>query len=72
MEKTNTKPRISKNLEKYISYAEPFCKDLHFKILHYSTKTNEYMHKCTHEVKPNCDYCKQVEDNTSIRYMPKN
>ena len=24
------------------------------------------MHKCTHEVKPNCDYCKQVEDNKHI------
>ena len=50
----------------YISYAEPFCIDLHFKILHYSTKTNEYMHKCTHEVKRNCDYCKQVEDNIHL------
>ena len=26
----------------YVSYAEPFCTDLHYKILHYSTKTNEY------------------------------
>ena len=50
----------------YISYAEPFCEDLHFKILHYSTKTNEYMHKCTHDIKPNCDYCKQVESNIHL------
>ena len=61
-----------KTFGKILTYPMPFCKDLHFKILHYSTKTNEYMHKCTHEVKPNCDYCKQVEDNTSIRYTPKN
>ena len=50
----------------YTSYAEPFCTDLHFKILHQSTKTNEYMHKCTHDVKPNYDYCKQVENNIHL------
>ena len=50
----------------YISYAEPFCTDLHFKILHYSIKTNEYMHKCTHDVKPNCDYCRQIENNIHL------
>ena len=50
----------------YISYAEPFCTDLHFKILHYSTKSNEYMHKCAHDVKPKCDYCKQIENNIHL------
>ena len=24
------------------------------------------MHKCTHDVKPNCDYCKQVENNIHL------
>ena len=50
----------------YISYAEPFCADLHFKILHYSIKTNEYMHKCTRDVKPNCDYYRQIENNIHL------
>ena len=50
----------------YVSYAEPFCTDLHYKILHYSTKTNEYMHKCTHDIKPNCDYCNRTEDNIHL------
>ena len=50
----------------YVSYAEPFCTDLHYKILHYSTKTNEYMHKCTYHIKPNCDYCKQIEDKIHL------
>ena len=56
--------KIWKNI--YVSYAEPFCTDLHYKILHYSTKTNEYMHKCTYHIKPNCDYCKQIEDNIHL------
>ena len=50
----------------YVSYAEPFCTDLHYKILHYSTKTNEYMHKCTHDIKPNCHYCNRTEDNIHL------
>ena len=24
------------------------------------------MHKCTHDVKPNCDYCRQVENNMHL------
>ena len=24
------------------------------------------MHKCTHDVKPNCDYCKQIENNIHL------
>ena len=30
----------------FISYAKPFCKDLHYRVPHYSTKTNQYMRKC--------------------------
>ena len=67
MEKTNSKPTLSKKLEKYVyTYAEPFCTDLHFKILDYSIKTNEYMHKCTDDVKPSSDYCRQIENNVHL------
>ena len=24
------------------------------------------MHKCTHDVKPNCDYCRQIENNLHL------
>ena len=50
----------------YVSYAEPFCTDFHYKIRHYSTKTNECMHKCTHDIKPHCDYCNRIEDNIHL------
>ena len=43
----------------FTSYAQPFCKDLHYRVLHYSTKTNQYMHKCTRNINPECDYCRQ-------------
>ena len=31
----------------YKSYGQAFTKDLHYRLLHYSTKTNKYMHKCS-------------------------
>ena len=50
----------------YFSYAQPFCADLHCKLLHYSTKTNEYMHKCTNDINPHCNYCQQIENNIHL------
>ena len=47
----------------YNSYAQPFCTDLHSRLLHYSTKTNEYMHKCTQDINPKCNYCQNIENN---------
>ena len=38
----------------FTSYAQPFCKDLHYRVLHYSTKTNQYMHKFTRNINPEC------------------
>ena len=50
----------------YNSYGQPFQKDLHYRLLHYSTKTNHYMHKCSKENNPNCDYCGLPEDNLHL------
>ena len=50
----------------FISYAQLFCKDLRYRVLHYSTKTNRYMHKCTRDLNPECDYCRQTEDNIHL------
>ena len=50
----------------YFSYAQPFCTDLHYKLQHYSTKTNAYMHKCTSDTNPNCNYCNQIENNIHL------
>ena len=50
----------------YFSYAQPFRTDLHYKLLHYSTKTNEYMHKCTNDINPHCNCCQQIENNIHL------
>ena len=50
----------------YNSYRQPFQKELHYRLLHYSTKTNHYMHKCSIENNPNCDYCGLTEDNLHL------
>ena len=47
----------------YKSYGHSFTKDLHYRLLHYSTKTKMYMHKCSKDKNPNCDYCGFTEDN---------
>ena len=39
----------------YKSYGQAFTKDLHYRLLHYSTKTNKYMHKCSRDINPQCD-----------------
>ena len=50
----------------YISYAQLFCTDLQYRLLQYSTKTNEYMHKCTKDINPKCDQCGYAEDNIHL------
>ena len=45
---------------------QSFTKDLHYKLLHYSRKTNMYMHKCSSEHNPNCEYCGLNEDNIQL------
>lgn len=50
----------------FTCYMQPFCKDLHYRVLHYSTKTNQYMHKCTRNINPECDYCRQIEVNIHL------
>ena len=47
----------------YKSYGQAFTKDLHYRLLHYTTKTNKYMRKCSRDINPQCDYCGQPEDN---------
>ena len=55
----------------YMSYAQPFCTDLHYRLLHYSTKTNKYMHNCTNDINPKCNYCQNIENNIYFHRMPK-
>ena len=50
----------------YNSHGQPFQKDLHYRLLHYSASTNHYMHKCSKENNPNCDYCRLPEDNLHL------
>ena len=50
----------------YNSYAQPFCTDLYYRRLHYSTKTKEYMHKCTQDINPKCNYCQNIENNLHL------
>ena len=50
----------------FISYGQSSVKDLHCSLLHYSTKTNDYMHKCLKDNNPNCDYCRLTEDNLHL------
>ena len=59
------------NLEKiwkntYKSYEQAFMKDLHYRLPHYSTKTNKYKHKCSSDINPQCDYCGHTEDNLHL------
>ena len=48
------------------SYEQPFFDDLHYRLLHYSIKANDYIHKYSNENKPNCDYCRIKEDNLHL------
>ena len=48
------------------SYAQPFFNDLHYKLLHCSTKRNDYRHKCSSVNKPSCDHCGITEDNLHL------
>ena len=48
------------------SYAQPFFNDLHYKLLHCSTKRNDYRHKCSNVNKPSCDHCGITEDNLHL------
>ena len=50
----------------YKSHGNSFTKDLHYRLLHYSTKTNMYMNKCSKETDPKCNYCKQNEENIHL------
>ena len=50
----------------FYSYGQPFSNDLHYRLLHYSTKTNDYIHKCSNNNNPNCDHCGLKEDNLHL------
>ena len=50
----------------YKSYRQSFTKDLHYRLSHYSTKTNMYMHKCSRDYNPNCEFCGLTEDNLHL------
>ena len=51
---------------KNLSYGQAFTKDLHYRLLHYLTKANKYIHKCSRDIKPQCDYCEHMEDNLHL------
>ena len=50
----------------YISHAQPFYTNLHYSLPHYSTKTKKYMHKCTKDINPKCNYCQNVENKLHL------
>ena len=45
-----------------------FCriKDLYYRLLHYSTKMNNYMHKCSKDNNLKCDHSGLREDNLHL------
>lgn len=45
---------------------QPFSNDLHCGLLHYSTKTNDYIHKWWNDKNPNCNHCGQTEDDLHL------
>ena len=55
-----------KNKNTFCSYGQPFIHDLHDTLLHYFTKTNDYIHKCSKENNPNCEHCGLKEDNLQL------
>ena len=56
--------QIWKNI--FEPYAQQFYKDLHYRLLHHSTKTSDYMHKCSNDNNSNCDHCRLTEDNLHL------
>ena len=64
----------------YHSFCLPHHIDLHYKILHYAIKTNEYIYKCSRDetnLSPYCDFCNITEDilhymDTIPFILPKN
>ena len=64
MWKTNVNLDFSK-INTYNSYCPPYHKDLHYKLLHYAIKRNQYTYKCSRDksnLTLNCDYCNEPED----------
>ena len=55
----------------YKSYGQAFTKDSHYRLLHHSTKTNMYMHKCSRDNNPSCDYCGYTQECTRIKNIWK-
>ena len=39
---------------------------LHYRLFHYSTKSNNYMYKCSKNINPNCEHCGLSEDNLHL------
>ena len=66
MEKPYSKYKFWKKLQKHIQIIQAFTKDLHYRLLHYSTKTNKYMRQCSRDINPQCNYCRQPEDNLHL------
>ena len=52
----------------YFSYCQPQTKDLHYKFLHYAIKTNNYTYQTSRDKidSPNCNYCKNKENNIHL------
>ena len=50
----------------YISCGQLITKYLHCRLLHYSTKSNMSMLKCSRDYNTNCQYCRLTEDNLHL------
>ena len=53
----------------YYTYSQTHTKDLRYKLLHYATKTNNYICKISRDktnLNPYCNYCHRIENNLHL------
>ena len=53
----------------YYTYGPPHTSDLHYRLIHYATETNQYIYNCSRDKKhlsANCNHCNTTEDNLHL------
>ena len=66
---TKAVPFYYRKKNTFLLYSQPQTKDLLYKILHYTTPTNNFIYKIskdTTDLTPNCNYCNKIEDNIHL------
>ena len=53
----------------YYTYGPPHTSDLHYRLIHYATETNQYTYNCSRDknnLSANCNHCNITEDNLHL------